>query len=247
MKATPMSERKAILVIGAGDATGGAIARRFAREGYIACVTRRTADKLQPLVAQIRADGGEAHAFGSDARKEDAMVSLVETIERDIAPIEVAVFNIGANVRFGITETTARVYQKVWEMACFSGFLMGREAAKVMLPRGHGTIIFTGATASVRGREGFAAFAGAKHALRALAQSMARELWPKNIHVAHTVIDGSIDTEWISTNFPESYAKKDRQGILSPDSIADAYWQIHRQPRDAWSHETELRPWMETW
>lgn len=247
MKATPMSERKAILVIGAGDATGGAIARRFAREGYIACVTRRTADKLQPLVAQIRADGGEAHAFGSDARKEDAMVSLVETIERDIAPIEVAVFNIGANVRFGITETTARVYQKVWEMACFSGFLMGREAAKVMLPRGHGTIIFTGATASVRGREGFAAFAGAKHALRALAQSMARELWPKNIHVAHTVIDGSIDTEWISTNFPESYAKKDRQGILSPESIAEAYWQIHRQPRDAWSHETELRPWMETW
>ena len=247
MKATPMSERKAILVIGAGDATGGAIARRFAREGYIACVTRRTADKLQPLVAQIRADGGEAHAFGSDARKEDAMVSLVETIERDIAPIEVAVFNIGANVRFPITETTARVYQKVWEMACFSGFLMGREAARVMLPRGHGTIIFTGATASVRGREGFAAFAGAKHALRALAQSMARELWPKNIHVAHTVIDGSIDTEWISTNFPESYAKKDRQGILSPDSIADAYWQIHRQPRDAWSHETELRPWMETW
>jgi NAD(P)-dependent dehydrogenase (short-subunit alcohol dehydrogenase family) len=242
-----MSDRKAILVIGAGDATGGAIARRFAREGYIACVTRRTADKLQPLVEQIRAEGGEAHAFGSDARKEEAMVSLVETIERDIAPIEVAVFNIGANVRFGITETTARVYQKVWEMACFSGFLMGRETAKVMLPRGHGTIIFTGATASLRGREGFAAFAGAKHALRALAQSMARELWPKNIHVAHTIIDGSIDTEWIRTNFPASYAKKDQQGILSPDSIAETYWQIHQQPRDAWSHETELRPWMETW
>ncbi|MBK9364582.1 MAG: SDR family oxidoreductase [Rubrivivax sp.] len=242
-----MSDRRAILVIGAGDATGGAIARRFAREGYIACVTRRTADRLQPLVEQIRADGDEAHAFGSDARQEDAMVSLVETIERDIAPIDVAVFNIGANVRFGITETTARVYQKVWEMACFGGFLMGRETAKVMLPRGRGTIIFTGATASVRGREGFAAFAGAKHALRALAQSMARELWPKNIHVAHTIIDGAIDTEWIRSNFPERYALKDRQGILSPDSIADAYWQIHQQPRDAWSHETELRPWMETW
>lgn len=242
-----MSERKAILVIGAGDATGGAIARRFAREGYVACVTRRHADQLQALVDRIRADGGEAHAFGSDARQEEAMVSLFETIERDIAPIEVAVFNIGANVRFSITDTTARVYRKVWEMACFSGFLMGREAAKVMLGRGHGTIIFTGATASVRGRDGFAAFAGAKHALRALAQSMARELWPKNIHVAHTVIDGSIDTEWIRTNFPESYAKKDRQGILSPDSIAQAYWQLHQQPRDAWSHEIELRPWMETW
>lgn len=176
-----MTDKKAILVIGAGDAMGGAIARRFAREGYIACVTRRDADKLQPLVEQIRAAGGEAHGFGSDARKEEEMVALVQKIEAEIAPIEVAVFNIGANVRFGITETTARVYFKVWEMACFAGFLMGREAARVMLPRGRGTIIFTGATASLRGREGFAAFAGAKHGLRALAQSMARELWPKGI------------------------------------------------------------------
>lgn len=242
-----MTAKKAILVIGAGDATGGAIARRFAREGYVACVTRRSEDKLQPLVNEIRASGGEAHGFGSDARKEDEMIGLIEKIERDIAPIEVAVFNIGANVRFGITETTARVYQKVWEMACFSGFLMGREAAKVMLPRGRGTIIFTGATASLRGREGFAAFAGAKHALRALAQSMARELWPKGIHVAHPVIDGAIDTEFIRSNFPERYEMKAQQGILSPDSIAEAYWQIHMQPRDAWTHETELRPWMENW
>ncbi|MDO9093682.1 MAG: SDR family oxidoreductase [Rubrivivax sp.] len=242
-----MNTPKAILVIGAGDATGGAVARRFAREGYIACVTRRSADKLEPLLQQIRADGGEAHGFGSDARQEDETVALVQTIERDIAPIEVAVFNIGANVRFGITDTTARVYTKVWEMACFGGFLMGREVAKAMLPRGRGTIIFTGATASLRGREGFAAFAGAKHALRALAQSMARELWPKGIHVAHPIIDGAIDTEFIRSNFPERYALKEQQGILSPDHIADAYWHIHQQPRDAWTHETELRPWMESW
>ena len=241
-----MTDKKAILVIGAGDATGGAIARRFAREGYIACVTRRSADKLVPLVDAIKAAGGEAHGFGSDARKEDEMIALVTQIERDIAPIEVAVFNIGANVRFGITETTARVYHKVWEMACFGGFLMGREAARVMLPRQRGTIIFTGATASLRGREGYAAFAGAKHALRALAQSMARELWPKGIHVAHPVIDGAIDTEFIRSNFPERYAIKDQGGIVDPDSIAEAYWQIHRQPRDAWTHEMELRPWMET-
>ncbi|MBL8330717.1 MAG: SDR family oxidoreductase [Rubrivivax sp.] len=243
-----MSEaRKAVLVIGAGDATGGAIARRFAREGYIACVTRRNADKLQPLVDQIVAEGGQAHAFGSDARKEEEMVALVERIEREIAPIEVAVFNIGANVRFSITETTARVYYKVWEMGCFAGFLMGREVAKAMLPRGRGTILFTGATASLRGREGFAAFAGAKHALRALAQSMARELWPKGIHVAHPVIDGAIDTEFIRSNFPERYALKAQGGILNPDHIAELYWQIHCQPRDAWTHETELRPWMEAW
>ena len=242
-----MSDRKAILVIGSGDATGGAIARRFAREGYTACVTRRQADKLQPLVDQIKAEGGRAHGFGSDARKEEEMVALVEQIEREIAPIEVAVFNIGANVRFGITETTARVYHKVWEMACFGGFLMGREVAKAMLPRGRGTIIFTGATASLRGRDGYAAFAGAKHALRALAQSMARELWPKGIHVAHPVIDGAIDTEFIRTTFPERYALKEQDGILQPDSIADAYWQIHMQPRNAWTHETELRPWLESW
>ena len=242
-----MSQAQAILVIGAGDATGGAIARRFARQGYIACVTRRSADKLEPLLQQIRADGGQAHGFASDARKEEEMVALVQRIEQDIAPIEVAVFNIGANVRFPVVETSARVYFKVWEMACFGGFLMGREVAKAMLPRARGTIIFTGATASLRGREGFSAFAGAKHGLRALAQSMARELWPQGIHVAHSVIDGAIDTEFIRSNFPERYALKDRQGILNPDHIAEAYWQIHQQPRDAWTHETDLRPWTETW
>jgi len=241
-----MTDKKAILVAGAGDATGGAIARRFAREGYVACMTRRNAEKLVPLVHEIRAAGGEAHGFGSDARKEDEMVALVQQVEKDIAPIEVAVFNIGANVRFGITETTARVYFKVWEMACFGGFLMGREVAKAMLPRQRGTIIFTGATASLRGREGFAAFAGAKHALRALAQSMARELGPKGIHVAHPVVDGAIDTEFIRTQFTERYALKDQGGIVDPGSIAEAYWQIHRQPRDAWTHEMDLRPWMET-
>lgn len=242
-----MTDRKAILVIGAGDATGGAIAQRFAREGYVACVVRRNADKLQPLVETIRESGGEAHGFGCDARREEQMVALIEKIESGIAPIEAAVFNIGANVRFGITETSARVYFKVWEMACFAGFLMGREVARAMLPRGRGSIIFTGATASLRGRDGFAAFAGAKHALRALAQSMARELWPKGIHVAHPVIDGAIDTEFIRTSFPERYASKDQGGIIDPQHIADLYWTLHMQPRDAWTHETELRPWIETW
>jgi NAD(P)-dependent dehydrogenase (short-subunit alcohol dehydrogenase family) len=242
-----MSEARAVLVVGAGDATGGAIARRFAREGYVACVTRRDAARLEPLLERIRAEGGIAHGFGSDARREQAMVELVERIERDVGPIEVAVFNIGANVRHGITETTSRVYFKVWEMACFGGFLMGREVARRMLPRGRGTILFTGATASLRGREGYAAFAGAKAALRALAQSMARELWPQGIHVAHVVVDGAIDTEFIRSNFPERYAAKARAGILDPDHIADAYWAIHVQPRDAWTHETELRPWIETW
>jgi NAD(P)-dependent dehydrogenase (short-subunit alcohol dehydrogenase family) len=242
-----MSAAKAILVVGAGDATGGAIARRFAREGYIACVTRRTADKLAPLVARIRADGGQAHGIASDARKEDDTIALVARIEREIAPIEVAVFNIGANVRFAVTDTTERVYRKVWEMGALAGFLTGREAAKAMLPRGRGTIIFTGATASLRGAAGFSAFAGAKHALRALAQSMARELGPKGIHVAHAVIDGAIDTQFIAENFPERYALKASGGILDPDAIAEAYWQLHCQHRSAWTFELDLRPWSETW
>ena len=242
-----MADRKVALVIGAGDATGGAIARRFAREGYVAAIVRRNAEKLEPLAKQIEAEGGAVRAFGVDARKEEQMVGLVETIEREIGALEVAVFNIGANVRFGIRETTARVYFKVWEMACFSGFLMGREAAKVMVPRGRGTILFTGATASVRGRDGYSAFAGAKHALRALAQSMARELGPQGIHVAHTVIDGVIDTEFIRSNFPERYMAKAQDGILNPDHIAEHYWLLHRQPRDAWTHELDLRPWSESW
>ena len=242
-----MSETRAALIIGAGDATGGAIARRFARGGYTACVTRRSADKLAPLVQRIQAEGGQARAFGSDARDEAAMVELVATIEREVAPIAVAVFNIGANVRFAVTDTTERVYRKVWEMGALAGFLMAREAAKAMLPRAKGTILFTGATASLRGGAGFAAFAGAKHALRALAQSLARELGPQGIHVAHVVIDGAIDTAFIAQNFPERYALKEQAGILDPEHIAETYWQLHQQPRSAWTHEMDLRPWMETW
>jgi len=242
-----MNSGKAILVVGAGDATGGAIARRFAREGFIACVTRRQADKLEPLLERIRAGGGQARGFGSDARDEAAVIALVAQIEREVAPIEAAVFNIGANVRFGITETTERVYRKVWEMGALAGFLMGREVAKAMLPRGRGTIVFTGATASLRGSTGFAAFAGAKHALRALAQSMARELGPRGIHVAHVVIDGAIDTRFIAETFPERYALKAQDGILDPEHIAENYWQLHCQPRSAWTHEMDLRPWSEIW
>lgn len=238
--------RPVALVVGAGDATGGAIARRFAAGGYTACVTRRDAARLHELRQAIEAAGGICHAFGSDARKEDEVVALVDTIERDIGPIEVLVFNIGANVPCSVLEETARKYFKIWEMACFGGFLNGREVARRMVGRGRGTIIFTGATASVRGAAGFAAFAGAKHALRALAQSMARELGPQGIHVAHCIIDGAIDTAFIRERFPERYALRAQDGILRPDSIAEAYWTLHRQPRDAWTHELDLRPYMET-
>ncbi|WP_460158998.1 SDR family oxidoreductase [Pseudomonas sp. S1_H07] len=242
-----MNNKKVVLVVGAGDATGGAIAKRFAQEGFVACVTRRSADKLQPLVDGIRAQGGEAHGFACDARKEDDVIALIEQIENQIGPIEAFVFNIGANVPCSILEETARKYFKIWEMACFSGFLNAREVAKRMVKRQRGTILFTGATAGLRGASGFAAFSGAKHGIRALAQSMARELGPLNIHVAHVVVDGAIDTDFIRENFPEKYATKDQDGILNPEHIADSYWYLHSQPRDAWTFELDLRPWNERW
>ncbi|MBV4470703.1 SDR family oxidoreductase [Pseudomonas siliginis] len=242
-----MNNKKVVLIVGAGDATGGAIAKRFASEGFIACVTRRSADKLQPLVDAIIAEGGEAHGFACDARKEDDVIALIEDIETRVGPIDAFVFNIGANVPCSILEETARKYFKIWEMACFSGFLNAREVAKRMVTRQRGTILFTGATAGLRGASGFAAFAGAKHGIRALAQSMARELGPMNIHVAHVVVDGAIDTDFIRSSFPEKYATKDQDGILDPEHIAENYWYLHSQPRDAWTFELDLRPWNERW
>jgi len=242
-----MSETPTAVVFGAGDGLGGAVARRFARGGYHACAVRRHADKLEPLCARIRADGGEATAFGVDARREEPVVALFDRIEGEIGPVEVAVHNIGANVSIPVVDFDARKYFKIWEMACFSGFLLGREAARRMLPRARGTIVFTGATASVRGRQGMAGFAGAKHALRALAQSMARELGPQGIHVAHVVVDGPIDMPWIRENFPELVRARPADGLLAPDDIAESYWTLHRQPRSAWTHELDLRPWVEPW
>ena len=237
----------AALIIGAGDATGGAIARAFAAEGYTACVNRRPrhADKLEALAASIRDSGHEARAFPADARDEDAMITLVETVEREVGPIDVAVFNIGANVRFAVTDTSAQVYRKVWEMAAFAGFLMGREVAKRMMQRQRGTIIFTGATASLRGGDSFSAFSGAKAALRMLAQSMARELGPQGIHVAHVVIDGGIDTEFVRGLRPDFEEAKAHDLVLSPDAIAAQYVMLHKQHRSAWTHELDLRPWGE--
>ena len=237
------------LIVGAGDDTGAAIARAFAREGLGVYLVRRDrhAEQLEALAQSIRDEGHLAMAVPTDARDEDAMIALVNRIEAECGPLRVVVFNIGANVRFSVTETTARVYRKVWEMAAFAGFLTGREAARVMVPRGQGTIIFTGATASLRGGAGYSAFAGAKHALRALAQSMARELGPRNIHVAHVVIDGAIDSNFIRENMPDVDRKRDEDAILDPDAIARNYVMLHKQHRSAWTHELDLRPWKENW
>jgi hypothetical protein len=240
-----------VAVIGAGDFIGGEIAKKFAAEGFTVFVGRRQGEKLEPLIKQIEAAGGKVFGRSLDARKEEEMIKFISDADAH-APLEVCVFNIGANVNFPIVETTERVFRKVWEMACYSGFLAGREAARVMLARGKGNIFFTGATASMRGGKGFAAFASAKFGLRAVAQSMARELGPQNIHVAHLVIDSSVDTEWVrqlivSREGPQAMENLDPNRLMRPAAVAESYWQLYQQPRDAWTFEQEIRPFGEKW
>jgi len=238
---------KVAVIVGAGDAIGSAITRKFAQRGLAVCALRRNGGKLAPLVDTLRSQGHEACGYSCDARREDEIVARFAAIEQDIGDIEVVVFNVGANVPMGILDTDSRKFFKIWEMACFAGFLTGREAARLMTKRGRGTIIFTGATASVRGAAGFAAFASAKHGLRALAQSMARELGPHNIHVAHVVIDAAVDTAWIHENLPQAAALKQNDGIVDPAALADNYVVLYDQPRNAWTFELDLRPWIEHW
>jgi NAD(P)-dependent dehydrogenase (short-subunit alcohol dehydrogenase family) len=239
-------EKPVALVVGAGDALGSAIARRFAREGFHIVASRRRGD-LDALVASIEAAGGTATGVHSDARDEAQVKGLVEHVESAIGALRVTVFNVGGNVRFPILETTSRVYRKVWEMCAFAGFLVGREAAARMVTRGCGTLLFTGATASVRGSDGFAAFAGGKHALRALAESMARELGPQGIHVGHVVIDGPIDNKNTRELFPDFFASRPDDGVMQTDDLAEIYWNLHCQPRSAWSFETDVRTYVEPW
>ena len=247
-----MERRNAtVAVIGAGDFIGAAIARRFAAEGFTVFLGRRNGEKLAPLVAEIEAAGGRAHGRTLDARQEADITAFLTEADAT-APLECCIFNIGANVNFPLLETTERVFRKVWEMACYGGFLTAREAARLMLPHGRGALFFTGATASLRGGPGYAAFASAKFGLRAVAQSAARELGPKNIHVAHLVIDAAVDTEWVRQRIakregPEALETLDPGRLMDPASVAETYWQLYRQPRDAWTFETEIRPFGEKW
>lgn len=238
-------------IIGAGDFIGSAIAKRFAREGYTVFAGRRTAEKLAPLVAAIESDGGACVARGLDARKEEDITAFLNEADAH-APLEICIFNPGANVNFPILDTTERVFRKVWEMACYGGFLTGREAARIMLKHGRGSIFFTGATASLRGGKGYAAFASAKAGLRMVAQSMARELGPQNIHVAHLIIDAGVDTAFVRDRIKAARGEAALDNLppdvlMEPASIADEYWHLHTQRRDAWTFETELRPYGETW
>lgn len=235
-----------VAIVGAGDHIGAAIARRFASDGYLVHAGRRNGEKLAPLVEEIAALGGRCVGRTLDARQEAAVAAFMRDADA-AAPLEIAVFNIGANVSFPILQTTERVFRKVWELACYAGFLSGREAARMMLPRGRGSIFFTGATASTRGGAGYAAFASAKFGLRAVAQSMARELGPQGIHVAHLVIDAGVDTAWVRERIKARGESAEARALMDPASIGEAYWQLHQQPRDAWTFELDVRPAGEPW
>jgi NAD(P)-dependent dehydrogenase (short-subunit alcohol dehydrogenase family) len=247
-----MTQRNATAaIVGAGDYIGAAIARRFAAEGFTVFAGRRNGDKLAPLVASIESAGGAAFGRSLDARQESEVISFLEDANRH-APLEVCIFNIGANVRFPLLQTTERVFRKVWEMGCYSGFLTVREAARLMLPHGRGCIFLTGATASLRGGVGYSAFASMKFGLRAVAQSAARELGPQNIHVAHLIIDAGVDTQFVRDRIKadggEAALANVRPGeLMRPESVANAYWDLYRQAPDAWTFEHEIRPFAETW
>ncbi|WP_417450739.1 SDR family NAD(P)-dependent oxidoreductase [Kordiimonas sp.] len=244
-----MSDAKICAIVGAGDFIGRAIALRFAREGYVIFAGRRNGGKLAPLKDEIESMGGRCEIRALDARNEEEITAFMSDAA-DAGTLSAVIFNIGANVNFPILDTTERVFRKVWEMACYSGFLAGREAARHMVMQGAGSIFFTGATASMRGGAGYAAFASAKFGLRGLAQAMARELGPQNIHVAHLVIDAAVDTEWVRGMIseragPDALEAMGPDDLLGPDAVGETYWQLHNQHRSAWTHELDIRPYGE--
>ena len=235
---------RSVAIVGAGDFIGAAIARKFGAEGFAVHAGRRNGDKLAPLL------GGNVTGRSLDARQSEDVAAFLAEAEAT-APLDLVIFNVGANVQFPLTETTDRVFRKVWEMACFAGFATVREAARIMAPRGAGKIFVTGATAGLRGNPGYAAFAAAKAGLRAMAQSAAREYWPQGIHIAHLVIDAGVDTEWVRARVIERIGAEALAAqpdlLMPPEAVAEAYWALYNQPKSAWTFEQEIRPFGEKW
>ncbi len=245
-----MSERKKALVVGVGPerGLGAALCKRFGREGHHVFASGRTVESLETVAAAIEAAGGSASAVVADATAEAEVLRLFDSVEAaGSGQLDVVIYNAGNNAPGNLLEMEAEFFERAWRVGCLGGFLVGREAARRMLPRGGGTLLFTGATASLRGRPPFGAFASAKAALRSLAQTMARDFGPQGLHVAHVVIDGGIRGDKILKRMPQYAEQKGEDGMLGIDAIADAFWHLHSQQRSAWSHELDLRPFKETW
>ncbi len=238
-----------IIGVGAERGTGAAVARRFAAGGLHAVLAGRTEDRLAERAGEIEAAGGSASIHVLDVRKENEVAALFDAVEAAHAPIRSVTFNPGPNVRHPLAETKTWLFEHLWRVSCFGGFLVSREATQRMAASGGGSLLFTGATGSLRGANGHSAFAAAKAGLRMVAQSAAREYGPKGVHVAHIIVDGAIDGEKIRQGFAESAEELDamdqQDNMLDPDAIAETFWQVHAQPRSAWTHELDLRPWTE--
>jgi NAD(P)-dependent dehydrogenase (short-subunit alcohol dehydrogenase family) len=242
-----MANGKTAIVVGVGAEVGlgAALCTRVAREGMHVFIAGRTPDRIEALAATIRRGGGAATAVATDTTNEAEILRLFDTAEREPGSLDLVIYNAGNNQWKELLEMEAEFFEEVWRVACFGGFLVGREAARRLVPKGRGTIIFTGATASIRARPPFTAFASAKAGLRAIAQALARDLGPKGIHVAHVIIDGGIKGERILGRYPEFAQMKGEDGMLEIDAIADTYWHLHSQHRTAWTHELDLRPFKE--
>ena len=237
-----MADQQVVVIVGAGAGLSASLARKFSGAGMKVVLAARNTEKLAELAAEV-----DAVAYACDTADPTSVQGLFKSVGDELGVPEVVVFNASQRVRGEITEIDPEEVRQAVLTTCFGGFLVGQEAAKLMLAAGRGTIMFTGASAGVKGFPKSATFAMGKFGLRGLAQSMARELGPKGIHVAHAIIDGAIDTQFISERFPDRYALKDQDGILQPDDIAESYWQLRDQNRSAWTFELDLRPWMETW
>ena len=247
-KSSDMSALKKALVIGVGPekGLGASISARFAREGFHVFVAGRTAQSLEQVVKQIRSTGGAATAIVADATREADVQALFDQVCAADGSLDVAVYNTGNNTPGTVTEMDASYFEHAWRVCCFGGFLFGREAARRMLPRG-GTLLFTGASASLRGRAGFGAFNSAKAALRNLAQAMAKELGPKGLHVGHVVVDGGIDGDKLRKGRPEMVQRFGEERLIDLGGLADAYWFLHQQSPQAWTFELDMRSKVEPW
>ncbi len=235
-----------VIGVGAERGLGAALCRRFAREGYHVLVAGKTLAKLEAVARAIEATSGRASPLPCDATREADVLALFDRAMAGEDPADLVVYNAGNNRKTDFRELSAATFEEFWRVGCFGGFLVGREAARRLVPLGRGTVIFTGASASLRGKPGFAHFAAAKAGLRAISQSMAREYGPQGLHVAHVVIDGAIDGERVRSRVPDIVQERGEDGLLGIDAIAEMYWQIHRQARSAWTQELDLRPYKES-
>lgn len=240
-----MQDSALVVGVGASEGLGAAAARRFAREGLHVVVAGRTREKVERVAQEIRSGGGSAEAVVGDAACESDAIRFVETAESK-GPLALVLQNSGSNRQDAFLDLATADFEAIWREHCLAGFLTGRETARRMVPRGRGTILFTGASGSLRGKAYFAAFAAAKAGLRAVSQSMAREFGPKGIHVAHVIIDGGISGYRLKSRMPDRVNQSGPDGLLSIDAIAETYWQLHLQHRSAWTLEQDLRPWSES-